>query len=269
MKRLREKLGSQSGASILLAMLMFLVCCMAAASIIAAAASNAGKMRSSRVEQQKQLTLSSALELVCGELEKVTYTGKYTIDRWTVQTPSVDAWGNPIYERYFYCKQEEGSYSGGLASLVMLKKELDHAFGRQFSKSGFERLTGSEVEETSISHRLTVSLPAGLSGYLYPANPVDPKVYEVSCDVTMEAVFNHDTWHITVKAWLGQGAMPTDNADIMSAELKAVVVPAVNCNAEGRSAGVLPKTGSLVEDVEDSYVTEEVKWELNWIRKGE
>ncbi len=268
MKRLSEKLSSQSGASILLAMLMFLVCCMVAASILAAAASNAGRMRSGRVEQQKQLALSSAIKLVCGELENAKYTGNYTIYRWTVETSSMDEWGNQIYERYFYCKQTEGEYSDGLASLVPLKEELDHAFSRQFSKPGFGKQDESEVEDDMLKHKLTVSLPTGLEGYPYPAVSANPKVYEIPSDVTMEVTFNHDTWHITVKAWLGTDSVSGGSADMMSAELKAVEVPTVNCNTEGRSAGSFPPTGTLVENVSGNDVAE-VKWKLNWIKKGE
>ena len=42
---------------------VFLVCAMVGASVLMAAASNAGKSRSSREEQQKYLTLSSAMHL--------------------------------------------------------------------------------------------------------------------------------------------------------------------------------------------------------------
>ena len=55
MKTLREKLHSQSGASILLALLFLLVCMMAAASVLTAAVSNAGKIRSNYEEQQLSL----------------------------------------------------------------------------------------------------------------------------------------------------------------------------------------------------------------------
>ena len=64
MERLREKLKSQCGASILLALLFLLLCMMVAASVLMAAASNAGKLCSNQEEHQKYLTVSSALWLV-------------------------------------------------------------------------------------------------------------------------------------------------------------------------------------------------------------
>lgn len=73
MKQLREKLHSQNGASILLALLFLLVCMMAAASILMAAVSNAGKIRSNYEEQQQYLALSSAIRLVSSQLERAAY----------------------------------------------------------------------------------------------------------------------------------------------------------------------------------------------------
>ena len=45
MKRVKEKLKSRRGASILLALLFLLVCVLVAMSVLMAAASNAGKIR--------------------------------------------------------------------------------------------------------------------------------------------------------------------------------------------------------------------------------
>ena len=74
MEQLRRKLKSRRGATILLALALLLLCMMVAASLLTAAVSNAGKVRSNKEEQQKYLVLSSALRLVCGELEKAGYT---------------------------------------------------------------------------------------------------------------------------------------------------------------------------------------------------
>ena len=81
MRRMRGKWESQSGASILLALLFLLVCMMVSASVLMAAASNAGKIRSNYEEQQRYLALSSALRLVAGELERAEYRGRYDVDQ--------------------------------------------------------------------------------------------------------------------------------------------------------------------------------------------
>lgn len=81
METLRKKWNSSRGASILMALLFLLVCMMVGASILMAAVSNAGKLKSNREEQQKYLTLSSALTLICDELESVGYRGRYHYER--------------------------------------------------------------------------------------------------------------------------------------------------------------------------------------------
>lgn len=111
MESLRKKLNSSQGASILLAMLFLLVCMMVGASVLMAAASNAGKIRSSREEQQNYLTLSSALTLVCDELTRVEYHGRYTYKRIEHTRTETDEYGNEYtwtnYEHQY--TQEEGS----------------------------------------------------------------------------------------------------------------------------------------------------------------
>ena len=77
MEALKKKLNSSRGASILLAMLFMLLCVLVAASVVMAASSNLGKTKSNREEQQKYLTLSSAMNMLIDELESVEYVGQY------------------------------------------------------------------------------------------------------------------------------------------------------------------------------------------------
>lgn len=84
MEALKRKLNSRRGASILLALLFMLMCILVAASVVMAAASNAGKIKSNKEEQQKYLTLSSAVNLLVDELQSVEYVGGYTYEYVTV-----------------------------------------------------------------------------------------------------------------------------------------------------------------------------------------
>lgn len=135
MKKIREKLRSESGASILLALLFFLLCAMVGASVLMAAASNAGKSRSNREEQQKYLTLSSALQLVCDELTDghTKYIAKYNY-HYTKPEPIEDNEGNvtgytPEIHTY---KQQQGRFESGLVNVLPLLKELDGLFAKKF-----------------------------------------------------------------------------------------------------------------------------------------
>lgn len=139
MKKIREKLRSENGASILLALLFFLLCAMVGASVLMAAASNAGKSRSNREEQQKYLTLSSALQLVCDELTAAEYTAKYDY----AYTPPVTETNDdgtvtivtPAIHTY---TRKKGQFDCGLAQVLPFLEELDWLFEQTF-----------KVEETS------------------------------------------------------------------------------------------------------------------------
>ena len=91
MRQLQKKLNSHRGATILLALLFLLLCMMVAATILMAAVSNAGKAQRSRTEQQKYLTLSSALGFVCDQLEKVEYRGRYICLHEDIKKPKSGA----------------------------------------------------------------------------------------------------------------------------------------------------------------------------------
>lgn len=252
MKRLRKKLQSESGASLLMALLLLLVCMMVAASILGAAASNAGKYRSNRVEQQKYLTLSSALNLVIDEIEKAEYKGQYEVYEWT------DAGGTEC----FYIEQIAGLYScGDLTGQIPLGKELNRIFSTQFTGDGYKSLSGDV--ETPTVRTLTVSLPydatdstKNLVGYPYPADPANPKIYEIPKDVTVKVVLDHNTGNITLTASLG--------TDTMSAELVAKGSLAIDYNSGSRTGTNSGYTASDLKETKETPMT----WKLSWIRKG-
>lgn len=179
MKKIREKLRSENGASILLALLFFLLCAMVGASVLMAAASNAGKSRSNREEQQKYLTLSSALQLVCDELTAAEYTAQYEyISETVVVPPEKDKEGNVTKEGYTYTKytykQLNGLYTGKLSNtsdpsqnVLPLLKELDWLFAQDFNVSGVsepDQLFVTKLEEPGditapgTAHKLTLTV---------------------------------------------------------------------------------------------------------------
>lgn len=165
MKKIREKLRSESGASILLALLFFLLCAMVGASVLMAAASNAGKSRSNREEQQKYLTLSSALQLVCDELTAAKYTAQYTYSYLHHAAEKDDA-GNLIKDAYndYYYEQINGKFECGLSNALPLLKELDWLFAQEFnvlSVSEPDQLFVtklSDITEPGTEHKLTLTV---------------------------------------------------------------------------------------------------------------
>lgn len=140
MEALRKKLNSSRGASILMALLFLLVCMMVGASVLMAAASNAGKIRSNREEQQKYLTLSSALTLICDELESMKYVGEYAYKKEAVYRTELNADGQSVsildhYEHTY--SQQKGdlraeSSTWKLKGVLPLCNDLDIIFANQF-----------------------------------------------------------------------------------------------------------------------------------------
>lgn len=96
MEALKKKFKSRRGASLLLAMLFLMVCMMVGASVMIAAAFNLNKFRGVQEEQQKYLTLSSALNLLVDELERVEYVGQYSYTLTPVY--QMDGEGNLIFD---------------------------------------------------------------------------------------------------------------------------------------------------------------------------
>jgi hypothetical protein len=170
MKAIRQKLKSEQGASILLALLFFLVCTMVCASILMAAMSNAGKKRSNIEEQQSYLVLSSALQTVCDDLVNATYHGQWTV---TVQTEGIET-GDGTEDESSYTKttytytQVAGSYTGSLTD--MLLDDFDSIFAKSFTEGNLQKVNGVDYEVKALSglqdpvtHTLTVTPNTGIS----------------------------------------------------------------------------------------------------------
>lgn len=68
MKKLKNRLVSRRGASLLFAMLVFLLCALAGTAALTAASANSGKYAHMREDQRKYLAVSSAVELMKDQL---------------------------------------------------------------------------------------------------------------------------------------------------------------------------------------------------------
>ena len=216
--------------------MFLLVCMMVSASILMAAVSNAGKLRSGQEEQQRYLTLASALRLVCDELTESTYRGEYTYSKETfeiketVTNPDgtteevvVDEYSEHTYEQ----QEAEASFQCGLnsvaADVLPLGKDLDTIFA--------ERFNGSRITE----------------------NPDDTYIY-----TPLENPFFSGNYKLTVT-----DGTPYEQISVMEAEL----LPEQSLDSvlllEDRDDSEKKNISEI------TYQTEEVHWKLNWIAKKE
>ncbi|RHO55177.1 hypothetical protein DW094_08065 [Ruminococcaceae bacterium AM07-15] len=142
---LKRKLQSQRGASLLLALLFLALCSLVSATILMAAVSNAGKARSNLREHQSYLALSSAVDLICDEIVRSEYRGKYNykekevVEEMSVKDPET---GEETIETttYYYFTQLEGSCAYKEADTEsqltgLLKNDLDTLFARQIEST--------------------------------------------------------------------------------------------------------------------------------------
>lgn len=292
MKALREKLHSQRGASILLALLFLLVCMMVAASVLMAAVSNAGKIRSNYEEQQRYLALSSALRLVAGELERAEYRGRYDVDQWTEQIKVIEADGTETVTetKYYRVIQRRGAFAcGQLAKLVpdadgnltqdgttvlSFQKELDGLFAKEFSSVGYRALPekdeNGKVQIASLPTNPPDTLPGDPSRttrVLTVTVEGDPAINETFGSVKVDVDMSQSR-RIHLKAVLEIGAA----AYTMEAELTAsgaptiIYIPGDRLPKDGRA----PETDvTEIKDVEflKDQQTDPVTWQLDWITR--
>ena len=133
MERIKKKIQSQSGASVLCALRAFLVAAMVSVTIVAAAVTTVKRVNSDREAQQAQLTLISAAQLVRDEMEKTEYK-KVTVTYSDSSGGSVTKSPKGTFGTEMQAAVE---YVNGLSNLDE-QYELEDAFQITATGSGFK-----------------------------------------------------------------------------------------------------------------------------------
>nr|WP_325212807.1 hypothetical protein [uncultured Oscillibacter sp.] len=290
MRKLNGKLRSQSGASILLALLFLLVCMMVGASVLMAAVSNAGKIQSNYEEQQRYLALSSALRLVSDQLERAQYRGRYQINEWTEieevtetnekgETVSVE-----IEHKYYNVQQARGAFScGSLAvleeikdpetgesmgertkegALLSFQKEMDGLFAGEFSGTGYYegRLSGADIAP------LPTGKPRVLTVRVLDEEEGKDQFSPVEVEIGMDA-----NRRIHLKAVMNIGTETEPKNYVMEAELApSGDMPTIRDYPVDRTPKKDINTALMRpgEKAVTTYkMTDPVGWELDWITR--
>lgn len=168
--RFLEKLKSQQGGSFILALLFFLVCSMIASSILMASVSNTGKINSNKYEHEKYLILSSAINLICDDINNASYAGSYTyIEDMT------DGDTQTIVKKLV---QNKGNYSGEIGAIVLA--DFDSIFAREIAEKLPSDVSGEGLKDRVIdSHTLKIRSDTGKS--------MDEEVVEMTLKVVEES----------------------------------------------------------------------------------
>lgn len=240
---LKRKLQSQRGASLLLALLFLALCSLVTATILMAAVSNAGKARSNLREHQSYLALSSAVDLICDEIVRSEYQGKYHYREEVVETPvenpdTGEETGEVITTTYYHFTQLEGSCAYKEADTEsqltgLLKNDLDTLFARQIESTlDRDKFATWEVKGEGIfTHTWKVHPQTG--------TVLDEKEVEVQLEVV------EDSYAIELTAQLD------------GYQLQAELTPSTN---RPSLPNPLPTGESR---------TESLQWKVGWITTGE
>ena len=238
---LKRKLQSQRGASLLLALLFLALCSLVSATILMAAVSNAGKARSNLREHQSYLALSSAVDLICDEIVRSEYQGRYHYEEEIIETPVEDPeTGEETIETTikYHFTQREGSCTHKGADTEsqltgLLKKDLDTLFARQIESTlDQDKFTEWEVQSGgTFAHTWKVHPQTGTA--------LDEKEVEVQLKVVKESYAIELT------------------AQLDGYQLQAELTPSTNRPS-------LPGTLSQGDNK-----TEPLQWKVGWITTGE
>ena len=115
MARIRQKLNSRSGASILLALVMLLVATMVSSVVISAAVTTANRVGDDREHQQQMLAVNSAARLAVETMKAARYTVTTSVTH--VEVPDeYDEDDNLVSEGYSYTTDPITVYSPGASA---------------------------------------------------------------------------------------------------------------------------------------------------------
>lgn len=269
MRQLREKLKSQSGASILMALLFLLVCMMVSASLLAAAVSNAGKYRSNRIEQQNYLMISSAMQLVCDAVTDADYHGLYNYRRTPVFRIELDEEGNeiPVLDHYihefqqvpgrFQCRMNLYTGGAGTADILPVGADLDAVFAQGSNFRVAHEYPNDEYVYNPLGvsfsgvHR--ISLSVDLDGDGWASNG---EIVQIAVSMQQNGIVRlSGTIH----------AETSGKAYVMEAELVPKENPQKTLRLGHPAVNAAAEEEVFLQDEE----TPPVKWTLNWIAKKE
>ncbi len=120
MRRVREKLKSNSGATILFAILVFMLCILAGTGALTAAAANSGRYTHLKADQQQYLSVSSAAKLLKKELSGTTFTAKARVTETVTTGPG----GTTTTRKVDWADTANHiTYDGGLKALLASQLE--------------------------------------------------------------------------------------------------------------------------------------------------
>lgn len=215
MRHICKKLKNRGGASIIFALLIFLLCALVGASALTAASANIGRYSHLEDDQQKYLSVSSAIDLLRGQLGEQTLTAELTLTetyKWNYDADSKLAY-TTTYEL------DDSTLTGPTGWMEKFNGTFKGVFENKYVPSDFFNKPDAGGTSTNTTRPaavlpespdviFTVSGAGGLSG------KVD--------DVTVKVSLDGETFDLLFSFYVGDG---TDKAHVATMRAPATVTP--------------------------------------------
>ena len=157
---MREKLNSQRGASLLIALLYFLVCGLVAAVIIGAAMTNVQKLKGARQRQQAYNSVSSAAQLIRDEMTRVEYQGMERWDEYECNRSAADIQDRRHKDTYSW-EDFSASKEAGKSLTALLQDGVEKAY---YSHADLHSGSPAGRPDGGLSHDLGQQRPGRRAG---------------------------------------------------------------------------------------------------------
>lgn len=172
-RKVRQKLNSKRGVSLVLALFLLLLCAFAGSAALTSASANTGRYTDHKTYQQQYLSASSAAKLILGSLkESQPITVKFDLSGAPsgLSDPSYDSFSWVIWEdikaiiqkNFSIVKPKDGSWAG--VTVPTVSKPQKREFEVTVDDSSFKKVEGSieyrEIPNGTIDN-MTISLKCG------------------------------------------------------------------------------------------------------------
>lgn len=258
MKDFRTKLKSESGRTLLIAMVFFLVCIVTASTLLAGAVSHSAKAPGGEDRQRESLALSSAMKLVCGEItaEGARYQGQYTYTAQVRRIVMDEPDWQVVSEK---CEQTRGTFENCEminSTAPLLVDQLDLIFAKQSFKGvgdGVQYKSRAGLPQNIIELPFVLTLEDGTEEYKALGPVHFTLLLQDNCDIELTAVMGSEE------------PESGENTHKITALLKANTVPRIASRPGVPEGLVIPEGQFDSVFTSPYYFSTEVTWKLDRI----
>ncbi len=189
--KIKTKIYSESGASVVLALLFFAMCAMVGSVVLTAGSATAGRNLELTKDTQEQYTLESAARVLAKRLKGYTFSFTHDVNE-TIDSSIVIAAGSSFHFADAICKALiSGVYKDQWINSISPKKDEDDLFPLSLAEIG---TTGSSYEKlfssTDDSPVATISLTDVTPDIPAVIKPVKVDVFHNGYDLGIELTEN-------------------------------------------------------------------------------